>query len=297
MSGKKMVDTRRLEKLIRLSETDPITTRAEREVTATGQRALALSGHREMRRAGRGHARSAQREAVIDANWDALSRCVPDPAPERAMHQFNAQVRKSDVVERFDMLRAQLVQRFRSRKLVSLGIAGPTSGNGATFASAGLLASLARRGDQRVIGLDLNLRHATLQKYFEVLSDHTISDFISGEIPALSFLQRVTGTVALGLSQPSEDTGFSPGFSSQDIAQTLGELTTEFAPDMIICDLPPLLQGDTALEICVHLDAVLIVADARRTRADEVLACERLLAGQTEFLGVILNHYTGSEKP
>ena len=291
-----MVDTRRLEKLISLAGADAAPPRTGRELAVAGQRALALSGHREMRRAGMGRARSAQRESVIEANWDALTRCTPDPSVDKAVHQFNMLVRRSDVIARFDMLRAQLVQQFRSRNLISLGIAGPMPGNGASLAVAGLLASLARRGDQRVIGLDLSLRDAALHKYFEIRAEQSMAEFISGEIPALSFLQRLTTTVALGLGQPMQDTALTPGFSSHDVGQSLMELVADFAPEMIICDLPPLLQGDAALELCGHLDAVLVIADSRNTRADEVLACERLLAGRTAFLGVILNHYTGSEQ-
>ncbi|MFN7004650.1 MAG: hypothetical protein ACK4NW_14605, partial [Roseinatronobacter sp.] len=144
-----------------------VTTPAATGESGAARRSLALSGHRDMRRAGLGRTRTAQRQAVIDANWDAMARCAPDPAPEKAVHQFNAQVLKSDIVERFDLLRAQLVQQFRSRNLISLGIAGPTAENGATFGVAGLLAAMARRGDQRVIGLDLSLRGPALHKYFE----------------------------------------------------------------------------------------------------------------------------------
>lgn len=295
MSGKKLVDTRRLEKLVSKADASDPRAPQSRAPAVTGQRALALSGHRDMRRAGTGAGRSVQRDAAIAAHWDALARCVPDPAPDKAMRQFNAQVRKSDVMARFDLLRAQLSQQFRDRKLVSLGIAGPSGADGASFAVAGLLAAFARRMEQRVIGLDLDQHNASLHRFFEVKADHGISDLISGAVPPEAYLQRLTTTVALGLGRAA-DAGSAAGFRSQDIATCLTELSHAYAPDMIICDLPPLLQGDACLEICDHLDAVLVVANGRRTAAEDVLACERLLTGRTAFLGVILNHYTGREQ-
>ena len=287
-----MVDTRRLEKL--MSSAEPVTTsdRTGRD-PVQGRRVLALSGHREMRRAGQGRARSAQRQAVIDANWEALARCQPDPASDPAIRQFNAMALESGIVSRFDLLRTQLVQRFRNRDMVTLGITGPKTGTGSSFAAAGLVAALARRGDLRVIAMDLNLRAPALHRYFEIASERPVQDMLSGEVPPEAFLRRLAARVALAPGIPASDA--PGGIAPEDLVTTLGELTDNYAPDMIICDLPALLDGDAALEICSHLDAVLMTADSHRTKADEITACERLLSGQTEFLGVILNNYTGAD--
>jgi len=290
--GQIMVDTRRLEKLMSL--TDP-GAKAERSADDISQprRSLALSGHRDMRRAGQGKARSVQRQAMVDANWVELDHCVSEPNSDKKSRRFNELARNAGVISRFDILRTQLVQNFRSRGLTSLGISAPAEGVGTSFVAAGLIASLARRGDLRVIGLDLNLRAPALHRYFEVAPAGSMLDFLNGETPPQAYLQRLTDTVALGLGQPVSDMMVSAGFPADDLFTTLSEIVDRYAPDMIVCDLPPLLRGDAALSICSHLDSVLLVADSQRTRAEDVTACERLLAGQTEFLGVILNNYSG----
>lgn len=290
--GQIMVDTRRLEKLMSLTDSSA---KADRSVDDINQprRSLALSGHRDMRRAGQGKARNVQRQAMVDANWADLDRCVSEPTADKRSRQFNVMARNADVISRFDILRTQLVQSFRSRGLTSLGISAPADGVGTSFAAAGLIASLARRGDLRVIGLDLNLRAPALHRYFEVAPAGSMLDFLNGETPPEVHLQRLTDTVALGLGQPVSDMVLSTGFSADDLFATLSETVDRYAPDMIVCDLPPLLRGDTALSICSHLDGVLLVADSQRTRAEDITACERLLTGQTEFLGVILNNYSG----
>jgi len=285
-----MVDTRRLEKLMSLAPPAPA------GEGALVRRSLALSGHRELRRAGQTRGRSAQRQSVIDANWEALPRCMPDHGHDRKARQLNALARNVDVISRFDLLRTQLVQSFRQRNLVSLGISAPVAGAGASFAAAGLISALARRGDLRVLGLDLNLHAPALQRYFEVMPGASVRDVLQGDAAPEACLHRLTEMVALGFGHVGSDMLGSGGFSADDLGEMLVEMTDSYAPDMIICDLPPLLQGDLAFSMCSQLDAVLLVADSRNTRAEEVAACERLLNGQTEFLGVILNNYSGSEQ-
>jgi protein-tyrosine kinase len=285
-----MVDTRRLEKL--MSHAPP----APAGEAALARRSLALSGHRELRRAGQTRGRSAQRQSVIEANWQALPRGVPDQDHDRETRQFNALAHDRDVMSRFDLLRTQLVQNFRQRNLITLGISAPAAGAGASFVAAGLISALARRGGLRGIGLDLNPAAPALQRYFELAPAASVLDLLRGDAAPEACLQRLTDTVALGFGQAGAELPGGWGFSVDDLAETLAELTDHYAPDMIICDLPPLLQGDLALSMCSQLDAVLLIADSRRTRAEEMLACERLLSGQTEFLGVILNNYSGSEQ-
>lgn len=290
--GQIMVDTRRLEKLMSLNDTGPKADRLS-EDGGLPRRSLALSGHRDMRRAGQGKARNVQRQAMVDTNWSELGACASAPSSDKKSRQFNVLARDADVISRFDILRTQLVQSFRSRGLTSLGISAPADGVGTSFAAAGLIASLARRGDLRVIGLDLNLRAPALHRYFEVAPAGSMLDFLNGATRPEAYLQRLTDTVALGLGQPVSDMALCTGFLADDFFATLGEILDRYAPDMIVCDLPPLLRGDAALSVCAHLDSVLLVADSQRTRAEEIAACERLLTGQTEFLGVILNNYSG----
>lgn len=285
-----MVDTRRLEKLMSLAPPAPA---GEAPV---GRKSLALSGHRELRQAGQTRGRSVRRQSAIAENWQALPRCVADSQHDRKTRQLNALARNADVISRFDLLRTQLFQTFRQRNLVSLGISAPVAGAGASFASAGLISALARRGDLRVIGLDLNLRAPALHRYFEVAPGAGILDLLHGDTAPEACLHRLTDKVALGFGQDGIDLLGGGGFSADDLAETLAEITDRYAPDMIICDLPPMLQGDLGLSMCSQLDAALLVADSRRTRSEQMIACERLLSGQTEFLGVILNSYSGSEQ-
>ena len=67
--------------------------------------------------------------------------------------------------------------------------------------------------------------------------------------------------------------------------------------DVIVYDLPPMLQSDDAMAFLPQLDCVLLVAGAEKSRLDEVDKCEQELSEQTNVLGVVLNkcRYTGAD--
>ena len=56
---------------------------------------------------------------------------------------------------------------------------------------------------------------------------------------------------------------------------------------MILYDLPPMLQSDDVMAFLPHLDCVLLIAAAERSRLDEVDKCEQELSEQTQVLGVV----------
>ncbi len=250
--------------------------------------ALALSGRRDQRQGPGARPPSPRREGEIAQNWADLAGYSRGAQPGARLRQFNAAARDPAVTARFDVLRTQLVQTFAARGLRSLAVTSPHGGSGSSFVVAGLLASLARRNDTRAIGLDLNAARPALHHYFEIAAPGPLGPLIAGDVAPASHLVRLTGMVALGLATP--DTGPAP--SPDGLRGTLAELVADYAPALIVCDLPPLLEGDAAMALLPQLDATLLVADATRTGAADMSACERLFDGKTEFLGAVLNNDT-----
>jgi Mrp family chromosome partitioning ATPase len=80
-------------------------------------------------------------------------------------------------------------------------------------------------------------------------------------------------------------------------ARVLAELKAAFQPDIVIYDLPPMLVNDDVLAFLPHVDCVLLVAAAERSRLDEIDKCEQDLAEQSNVLGVVLNkcRYPGED--
>lgn len=282
--NKTMVDTRRLEQLLSKAGAD----RAD-PATAQASGKLALSGHREMRLSGRPKTPTAQRLAQIAQNWTLIDPAQSSQNADIKQKQFNTLSCDPKVTQQFDILRTQLLQAFRSRGFCSLGITAPHHGAGASFATAGLLASLARRGDLSVVALDLNLRAPRLHAYFDLDPAQPILPLLAGDVEVESHLRRITERVAIGMNSNALDYLQSSAITGEDIAELLLDITQMLAPDVIICDLPPLLDGDQAMTVVPHIDAVMVVANSADTQSADIIACERLLQGHTEFLGVVLN--------
>lgn len=60
-------------------------------------------------------------------------------------------------------------------------------------------------------------------------------------------------------------------------------------PDVVLYDLPPLLEFDDTIAFLPQVDGVLLVADGTKTTDEDLAVCERLLEGESALLGVVLN--------
>ena len=60
-------------------------------------------------------------------------------------------------------------------------------------------------------------------------------------------------------------------------------------PDLVLLDMPPILEYDDLNAILPHVDGVLLVADGTHTQARHIEECERLIKKRSKLLGVVLN--------
>ena len=291
-----MVNTRKLEQLLKRSDRTKTTGKGQPETTPL-RRGLALSGGPALRN---DHPANTPEPLVVPLNdvaWDQLDGLTPDPDIAKEHRAFNQHARTPAVTAQFDVLRTQLVQTFRKRGLRCLGITSPHSNAGTSFVAAGLLASFARRTDLHVVGLDLNFANPALHRYFEAVPDGPILSAIEGSIPVESHLRRAGPTLALGLNQPAHapEQG-SAAFPAEDFADMVQDILGFLGPDFVICDMPPLLEGDCALNLLPGIDAVLVVSNSHTTSAEDIAACERVLHEQAAFLGVVMNRAAPAPK-
>lgn len=284
-----MVNTRKLEQLLKRSGPARPSGKGQPD-TAPLRRGLALSGGPALRNDVTTQTNEPQIVPWNDAAWDDLAPVTPDTGVDKATRAFNQHARDPAVTTLFDVLRTQLVQTFRKRGHRCLGIAAPHSDTGASFVTAGLLASFARRTELHVVGLDVNFTDPGLHRYFEAAPDGPILPAIRGEIPIESHLRRANAALALGFNKPATGPDQQNAtFPAEDFTDFMHDILGFIAPDFIVCDMPPLLEGDTAMNLLAGIDAVLVVSDSHKTTADDIAACERVLHDQAEFLGVVMN--------
>ena len=218
--------------------------------------------------------------------WDSLTPVTLDAA-RLAGNGLFPDPGQNPVTSQFDMLRTRLLQAMAERGWSRIAVTSPTHGCGKSLVAGNLALSLARVPSARTVLLDMELRHPDLARLMGVQAG-PLREVLSGEQPFESHLRRVGSNLALALNgEPvpqSAETLLAP-----QTAGTLRAVVDHLAPSVVVLDLPPALGSDDVISVLPHVDAVLLVADATRTTAEDIRSCERLFEGRTTLMGVILN--------
>lgn len=192
------------------------------------------------------------------------------------------------VTRAIDALRTQLLQAMKAEGCSRLAITAPTSGCGSTYVSVNLALGMAAIPDIRTVLLDLNQRNPGVAAALGNTQEQRIADLLGGAVAPMDYLRRHGDNLAVALNSevppnPAEL------LQSQSAVEMLDELTGVLTPDVILCDMPPLLEYDDVMAFLPQVDAVLLVVDGTRTHAREVARCQQMLEGRTTLLGVVLN--------
>jgi len=188
----------------------------------------------------------------------------------------------------FDVLRTRIMRAFQKNGWSRLGITSPTKGCGKTFVSANLALSMSRAQNQRTILIDMDLRLPALSKVLGVRQNDPARWFLSGQTAPEDFLRSAGPNLAVGVNTDRVRDA-AEVIMDERTGETLNGMRAQFDPDIVIYDLPPMLSCDDVIGFLPQLDCVLLVIAGDRTRPDSVTECERLLADQTQLLGILLN--------
>ena len=233
--------------------------------------------------------------APLAAAWAELPAFTPDPARMEASRVVTF-ADADPAHAAFDMMRTRLLRTLRANGWTSVGVTSPTSGCGKTTTALNLAFGLAHQPDLRTVLVDLDLRRPSVARELGLPGDRSVGALLQGQASVAETFVRYGEGLAIGASA-------APMRNSCDLlisaaaAQAAAGIRTAFAPDVLIYDLPPMLMSDDALAFLPHLDGVLLVAGAEKTRLDEVDRCEHELAQAGKLLGVVLNmcRYMGED--
>ncbi|MBE1282093.1 MAG: exopolysaccharide biosynthesis protein [Rhodobacteraceae bacterium] len=221
--------------------------------------------------------------------WDML-RQVPLGVRKGALRRAGmvSFFRTDPAAGKFDHLRTRLLQALKAQGWNRVAVAAPTSGCGCTFTTVNLALSLARVPETRTILMDLNHRQPGVGKALDIAGVGDMPGFLAGRVPIERHLVRCGDTLAVGVTAQPDDNASEMLHDSLS-ASTLNQMCEELRPDVVLYDLPPVLEHDDLMAFLPQVDGVLLVADGTRTTADDLAACERVLESQTQLLGVVLN--------
>lgn len=221
--------------------------------------------------------------------WERLPLVLPDAqthaqsgAPLVDYH------RDHPASKAFDLLRTRLMQALRQNGWSRIAVVAPTTGCGATFTAVNLALSLARVPSSRSVLVDLDQRKPGVAKALALQGDWPIRDFLAGRSLMEEHMVRLSDTLALALNSEVNQNA-SEQLHDHVAAAVLEDAEEELSPDVVLYDLPAMLEYDDLAAFLPQIDGVLLVADGTRTTKTQIEECERILDGQTPLLGVVLN--------
>lgn len=167
----------------------------------------------------------------------------------------------------------------------SVMVTGASEGAGATAIAATLALGLSLDQKKEVLMIDANVQKPQLHKLFRLLKSDGLSSansrggaFDMAEVSGLPNLHVISASgLANGLT-----------FDTKRFISVLPALHEAF--DFIVVDAPQLTANAEILLLSMHLNGVLMVAEAGRTMAQEVQALvHELQRAKAKLLGVVLN--------
>jgi Mrp family chromosome partitioning ATPase len=264
--------------------------RVRRQAVALGQQDD-VPGH-ELRGADLGH-----RAVAPDAGqaWGEIASFEPE-ARLMARNRIVTFADADPAHVTFDMMRTKLLRTLRQNGWTSIGITSPTEDCGKTTTSLNIAFSLSHQPEVRTVLVDLDLRRPAVAKQLGFTTPQSMASVMRGTRPIPENFVRYGDNLAIGTNasgmRDSAELLLNPA-----TVQGVAAIKHAFAPDVILYDMPPMLQSDDVMAFLPHLDCVLLVAASEKSRLDEVDKCEQELSEQTQVLGVVLNkcRYSGED--
>jgi ATPases involved in chromosome partitioning len=228
------------------------------------------------------------RRAEIEETWASIPVVLEDVNRLGGAGNAPSIARGSVAGTAMDQLRTQLLRVTAEKGWRRIGVSSARRGAGRSFVAAGLAASIARLETLRVLLIDADLDDPDLAAMLDLDAPGPLDAVLQGDMPPERHLRRVGGGLAVALND-SPVPQASERMLAPEAILALRALIDCVGPEVVIHDMPPLLEDPVAAALLPQLDAVLLVADGLRTTPQDVLECERVLEGQVPLLGVVLN--------
>ncbi|HUS59284.1 MAG TPA: CpsD/CapB family tyrosine-protein kinase [Planctomycetota bacterium] len=169
----------------------------------------------------------------------------------------------------------------------TLGFTSAEKGEGKSIVALNFAVAFAYDCEGTVCVVDGDLRNPTIHKLVGVSNGTGFSEMLDGSAPA-------DGTHALPtplerlfiLTAGKIPTNPSELLGSKRAAQVIAELRSRF--DYLIFDTAPVLPAADTIHLASHLEGVVVVVEAGRTKRKQVARAVDLLSG-ANILGFILN--------
>lgn len=200
---------------------------------------------------------------------------------------------KSAAAEAYKTLRTSVLFAAAQRGLETLMITSANAQEGKSATTANLGVALAQSG-KRVIIVSADLRKPRLHRFFRSQNGTGLTNVLAGEKNALEVLNWV-GVENLRLLPSGPVPGNPAELLGSDAMESLLRELQE-ASDFVLIDAAPVLPVADAMTLTPLADAVLFVADARRTTRGAIeQARQQLDQVNARVVGTVLNNFDPSK--
>ena len=199
---------------------------------------------------------------------------------------------KSVPAESIRLLRTNIEFASATKELATIGVTSANPGEGKSTIAANLAVTLAQAGFMTAL-LDTDLRRPTQHQIFGVGNERGMSTLLTAVDRPWSWAAHETMTPNLTLI-PSGPLPPNPAdlLSLDRLRQILTDMRGSF--DVIVVDTPPVLAVSDPLIIAAHVDGMILVTKAGKTRTDSMKkAAETLQRGAIRIVGVVINQQNG----
>lgn len=196
----------------------------------------------------------------------------------------------------FDVLRTKILMQMQENEWIRLAITSPGSGSGKSTIACNLALGLSRQNSVRTMLFDFDLGDPSAHTYFGIERKHSMSDVLEAKVPLKEHAVRISENVAVVVS-PKVERDPTKLILSDAMEDFLDSAQKTFRPDIMLFDLPAMLNADRARAFLKKTDCALIVAMANKTRFSQLDFCEREVAESTNVLGVVMNGCHRSAMP
>jgi protein-tyrosine kinase len=189
----------------------------------------------------------------------------------------------------YNLLRTQVLQRFKENDWNTLAITSPGDEEGKTLTAINLAISIAREVNYTVLLVDANLRQPSILEHLGLAHRKGLSDYLTADVPLGELLFRpdnLEHLVILPGGHPLRNS--SEMLSSPKMGQLVQEMKTRYPDRIIIFDLPQVLGTDDTLAFAPHVDAALLVVNEGVTQKLDIENAINLLS-VTNVVGTVLN--------
>ena len=225
-------------------------------------------------------------------SWSDMATFLPDP---RLLNENRIVTLKSNSgYPSFDMLQTKVLLQMAKNDWTRLAITSPTVGCGKTTVVSNLAIGFLRQTDKRVIVLEMDMRRPMMSSILGIEADDSVADVLEDRTPLAHQAVRLGTNVALSVN-PGPVRNPANLFMKEKTAQVLDRIEEEYAPDLMIFDMPPMLVNDDATAFLKNVDCALIVAGSGKSTVSHVDSCEKEIAQYTNVLGTVLNMCDSSD--